>query len=109
MMAVLLTVTVACVYLGAAVIARHRAQASADLAALAAAGALAGGAQAACAHAVAVAEAMGASIAQCEVTGLDVVVAVDVSVALGRLAVGPARAVARAGPVDHATAQSAPA
>jgi len=102
MMAVLLTVTVACVYLGAAVIARHRAQAAADLAALAAAGGLADGAQAACAHAVAVAEAMDTSIARCEVTGLDVVVTVDVSVALGRLGRGTARAVARAGPVDSA-------
>ncbi len=44
MMAVLLTITVACVYLGSAVVARHRAQSAADLAALAAAGGLARGA-----------------------------------------------------------------
>lgn len=100
MMAMLVTVTVAGVYLGSAVIARHRAQAAADLAALAAAGALADGAQAACANAVAVAEAMHTKIETCSVEGLDVVVAVDVSVALGRLGVGAARAVARAGPVD---------
>jgi secretion/DNA translocation related TadE-like protein len=100
MMAVLLAITIACVYLGSAVIARHRAQAAADLAALAAAGVLARGAQSACAHAVAVAEAMRTAVVDCSVTGLDVVVAVDVSVALGRLGVGTARAVARAGPVD---------
>jgi secretion/DNA translocation related TadE-like protein len=99
MMAVLLMITVSCVYLGSAIVARHRAQAAADLASLAAAGGLVHGAQAACAQAVVVAEAMGASVTNCTVTGLDVVVAADVSAALGRLGVGTARAVARAGPV----------
>jgi len=99
MMAALLTITVACVCLGSAVVARHRAQSAADLAALAAAGGLAHGAQSACAHAVAVAEAMRTAVAGCSVAGLDVVVAVDVKVALGRLGIGTARAVARAGPV----------
>jgi len=101
MMAVLLTITVACAYLGSAVIARHRAQAAADLAALAAAGSLARGATAACAHAVAVAEAMRTAVADCSVAGLDAVVAVDVRVALGRLRIGTAHAVARAGPSTH--------
>jgi secretion/DNA translocation related TadE-like protein len=100
MMAVLLAVTVGGAYLGSAVIARHRAQAAADLAALAAAGALVDGAHAACADAAMLAEAMRASVAQCSVEGIDVVVTVDVNVALGRLGVGAARAVARAGPVD---------
>jgi secretion/DNA translocation related TadE-like protein len=100
MMAALLAITVACVYLGSAVVARHRAQAAADLASLAAAGGLVHGAQAACAHAAAVAEAMGASVTDCTVTGLDVVVSAEVSAALGRYGVGAARAVARAGPVD---------
>jgi secretion/DNA translocation related TadE-like protein len=100
MMVVVLTVTVACVYLGSAVSARHRAQAAADLAALAAAGALASGTQEACARADAVAEAMDTSVSDCSVDKLDVVVAVDIRVALGRLGVGTARAVARAGPVD---------
>jgi secretion/DNA translocation related TadE-like protein len=88
------------VYLGSAVIARHRAQAAADLAALAAAGRLTQGAGAACAHAGAVAEAMYTAVVDCSVVGLDVVVAVDVTAALGRLGVGTARAVARAGPVE---------
>lgn len=100
MMAVLLAVTVACVYLGSAVVARHRAQAPADLAALAAAGGLARGAETACGRAAAVAEAMGSSVADCTVSDLDVVVAVEVSAVLGRFGVGTARAVARAGPVD---------
>ncbi|HEX2286841.1 MAG TPA: hypothetical protein VHI10_18795 [Mycobacterium sp.] len=43
---------------------------------------------------------MHASVAQCVVHDLDVVVTVDVTVALGRFGVGPARGVARAGPVD---------
>lgn len=100
MVAVLLAITVACVYLGSAVIARHRAQAAADLAALAAAGRLTDGAGAACAHAVAVAEAMRTTVGDCSVIELDVVVVVDVTVALGRLLPGTARAVARAGPAD---------
>lgn len=100
MMAALLTITVACLYLGSAVIARHRAQAAADLAALAAAAGLARGAGAACAQAVVVAEAMHTRVETCSVTGLDVVVAVDVSVTLGRLGMGTAHAIARAGPVD---------
>ncbi|MFI5509796.1 Rv3654c family TadE-like protein [Mycobacterium sp. NPDC051804] len=104
MMAVLLTITVAGVYLGTAAVARHRAQAAADLAALAAAGGLADGAQAACVRAVAVADAMRTTVAECSVTGLDVVVAVEVSVALGRLGVGTARAVARAGPLESGLA-----
>ncbi len=101
MMAVLLAITVACVYLGSAVIARHRAQAAADLAALAAAGRLTQGRDTACSYAGALAEAMHTTLADCSVVGLDVVVAVDVPVALGRLGSGTARAVARAGPVDH--------
>lgn len=100
MMSVLLAITVACVYLGSAVVARHRAQAAADLAALAAAGGLLHGAETACGHAAAVAEAMGSSVAECTVSGLDVVVAVEVPAVLGRFGVGIARAVARAGPGD---------
>ena len=99
-MAGLIAMTVACAYLGAAVIARHRAQSAADLAALAAAGRLTQGAEAACAHAVSVAMAMDTKVADCSVIGLDVVVAVDVPVALGRLGNREARAVARAGPVE---------
>jgi secretion/DNA translocation related TadE-like protein len=100
MMAVLLTITIGGVYVGSAVIARHRAQAAADLAAVAAAAHLADGADAACMQASTVAKAMRARITQCAVDKLDVVVTMDINVALGRLGVGPARATARAGPVD---------
>ncbi|MEY8013983.1 Rv3654c family TadE-like protein [Mycobacterium sp. HUMS_12744610] len=101
MVAVVLCVTVAGAYLGAVVVARHRAQAAADLAALAAAARLPAGATAACARATAVARRMGAAAVRCEMDGLDVVVTVDVAVGL----VGPAgiaRAAARAGPAGPA-------
>ncbi|WP_367776428.1 Rv3654c family TadE-like protein [Mycolicibacterium rhodesiae] len=100
MMTGIIAMTVACVYVGAAVAARHRGQATADLAALAAAGWLTQGVDAACARAVALAEAMDTTVVDCAVTELDVVVAVEVPVTLGRLGTGTARAVARAGPVE---------
>jgi secretion/DNA translocation related TadE-like protein len=100
MMAVLLTLTVGGVYVGSAVVARHRAQAAADLAALSAAAHLADGGEAACVHATSLARAMRTTVTGCVVDDLDVIVTVDVSVALGRFGVGPARATARAGPVE---------
>jgi secretion/DNA translocation related TadE-like protein len=100
MMAVLLAITTGGVYVGSAVIARHRAQAAADLAALAAAQRLADGRGAACSRASALAQAMRATVAQCVVEELDVVVTVETSVPLGRIPLGPARAAARAGPTE---------
>ncbi|KKC02305.1 helicase [Mycobacterium nebraskense] len=94
MVAVLLCVTGAGAYLGSVVVARHRAQAAADLAALAAAARLPAGAEAACARATAVAREMRTD-ASCAVDDLDVVVTVQVAV-FG----GAARAAARAGPVN---------
>lgn len=94
MVVVLLSVTGAGAYVGSAVLARHRAQAAADLAALAGAARLPAGAAAACERATAVAREMRVNDAQCEVDELDVVVAVRVVVAFG----GAARAAARAGP-----------
>ncbi|MFG1931757.1 Rv3654c family TadE-like protein [Mycobacterium sp. NPDC048908] len=101
MMAVLLALTVGGVHVGSAVIARHRAQASADLAALAAAAHLGSGADAACARAVALARAMGTNSTRCAVDGLDVVITVEAALSLDRFGVGPARATAKAGPVHH--------
>lgn len=98
MMAVLLAITTGGVYVGSAVIARHRAQAAADLAALAAAQHLADGS--ACSQASVVARSMRATVTRCAVEDLDVVVSVETSVPVGRIPVGPARAVAKAGPVD---------
>jgi secretion/DNA translocation related TadE-like protein len=94
MVAVLLWVTGAGAYLGSVVVARHRAQAAADLAALAAAGWLPSGTAAACARATAVAREMRVDDARCAVDDLDVVVTVEVAVAFA----GTARAAARAGP-----------
>jgi secretion/DNA translocation related TadE-like protein len=98
MIAVLLTITAGGVYVGSAVVARHRAQAAADLATLAAAVHLTEGADAACAQAFALARAMRTTVTHCAVEDLDVVVTVDATLAFGRLGVGPARATARAGP-----------
>ncbi len=100
MMALLLAVTVGAVDVGAAVIARHRAQAAADLSALAAAGMMPVGLTAACEKAAVVAAAMGTAVTACTADALDVAVTVDAPVPLGRWGVGPARAVARAGPAD---------
>jgi secretion/DNA translocation related TadE-like protein len=100
MMAVLLAITVGGSYVGSAVIARHRAQAAADLSALAAATHLADGPAAACAQASAIARAMRTTIATCAVEDLDVVVTVETSLPLRTIGLGPALAAARAGPVD---------
>jgi len=92
---VLVSVSAAGLAIGTAVIARHRAQAAADLAALAAAGRLPGGPGQACREALSVATAMRTELHSCEVDRLDVVVRVWVQ--RGRIG-GPAGAVARAGP-----------
>jgi secretion/DNA translocation related TadE-like protein len=103
MIAVLLALTAFGGYVGSAVIARHRAQAAADLAALAAAVHLAEGVDAACTQATDLVRAMRTVVTQCVVEDLDVVITVDAPVAFGRLAVGPAQARARAGPVGPAS------
>jgi secretion/DNA translocation related TadE-like protein len=96
MVAVLLAVTGGGVTLGSVVVARHRAQAAADLSALAAASRLPAGPATACAWAARLARAMHADDADCSVDGLDVVVTVRMVVPVaGRFT---ARAAARAGP-----------
>jgi secretion/DNA translocation related TadE-like protein len=97
MVAVLLCITGAGAYLGSVVVARHRAQAAADLAALAAAAQLPSGVAAACARATAAAHQMRVDDTQCDVDGLDVVVTARVAVAFA----GVVRAAARAGPVGR--------
>jgi secretion/DNA translocation related TadE-like protein len=99
MVGVLLSATGGSVYLGSAVVARHRAQAAADLAALAAAARLAAGPETACAQAKGVARQMGVSTTGCAVDDLDVVVTTEVRLAVGGW--GSARAAARAGPADR--------
>lgn len=103
MIAVLLSITMGVVAVGTAVAARHRAQAAADLAALAAAGRVATGRQAACAWAASVARAMRTDVSDCRVDALDVVVSVETRIDLGRFGIGTAGAIARAGPVTAAT------
>ena len=100
MVAALLSITTGGVYLGSAVVARDRAQAAADLAALAAAARLAAGPETACAQAKLVARAMRGSTTGCAVDDLDVVVTIEVRLAVGGW--GSARAAARAGPADVA-------
>jgi secretion/DNA translocation related TadE-like protein len=105
MISLLVGLTVGAGGFGAVVIARHRAQAAADLSALAAAAAVPSGYQAACARAGQIATAMDAALAQCHADGLDIVVTVDVTVALHipvLAQIGPARSTARAGPVGSA-------
>lgn len=96
MVVVLLCITGGAAYLGSVVVARHRAQATADLAALAAAGRLVDGIDAACSRATMVAREMRVDDPHCAVEGLDVVVTVEVAVPFA----GVARAAARAGPAD---------
>ena len=91
----LLVLALAGVGLGGAVVARHRTQSAADLAALSAALRLPAGAAAACREAGAVAAAMKATLHACRVERLDVTVTVSTGGGIGRRA----QASARAGPV----------
>ncbi|ORV46597.1 helicase [Mycolicibacter engbaekii] len=96
MVAVLLSLTGGGLALGCAVIARHQAQAIADLAALAGAASAPAGPARACAQAGALARRMHATEISCTTDGLDVVVAIAIPVPGWHL--GSARASARAGP-----------
>lgn len=95
-MLVLLTVGL---QVAGAVIARHRAEAAADLAALAGAGQLLLGPDAGCAAAAVIAGRNGAAVTDCSWQGMDVLVTVRLPVQLG-----PVRSAvtgrARAGPVE---------
>lgn len=99
LIAALLVVTAGLLHLGGAIGDRHRAQTAADLAALAAASAP-GGAD--CAVADRIARANGAQGVQCAPWQGDVVVRVEVAAAawLRGLGLGPATAIARAGPAE---------
>lgn len=100
MITVLVLLTGGGAMVGSAVIARHRAQAAADLAALAGAARIGSGGATACASAASVSLAMRARMSECALDGLDVTVRVEVPVGLGRWGVHVARAAARAGPVE---------
>jgi secretion/DNA translocation related TadE-like protein len=81
----------------AAATGRHRAQAAADLGALAGAPYAVNGSSVACTRAAAIVEANGARLADCRVEGVDLIVVAELSVA----GVGTARGAARAGPVGE--------
>ncbi|MFD4427893.1 Rv3654c family TadE-like protein [Nocardia sp. NPDC058497] len=86
---------------GVVTVARHRAQAAADLGALGAASVLAEGAEVACAEAGEVARRMGVRVRRCSVAQWDVVVAVEANASFGVFGVRTVSAAARAGPVDE--------
>ncbi len=99
-LAALLAVAVAVVHLGGVAVARHQAESAADLAALAGAGRVVAGEQAACGRAGEITERMRVRLDSCRIQGWDVLVEVSASPAgpVGRF--GAAKARARAGPVD---------
>lgn len=100
--AALASVLVGVLFVGAAVVARHRAQSAADLGALAAASAHVLGDDGCAAATELLASADGRPrIVSCTVDGQDVVLRVAVSVRLGGLGVRDAVAAARAGPVGE--------
>ena len=95
-------VLVMVIYVGGAVLARHRAQSAADLSALAAAIDHVAGEVNPCAaaHDLAGRQRPRAELVGCRVDGDDVVVTVRVPVELGSLGTNHATAHARAGPID---------
>jgi secretion/DNA translocation related TadE-like protein len=85
--------------LGSAVVARHRAEAAADLAALASAGQAIAGREAACRLATRVAEQMSTTLISCELDEWDAIVRVSARPSRLIERFGVANATARAGPV----------
>lgn len=98
MVAVLLCVGSGGAYIASAVVARHRCQAAADLAAVAAAAALPAGAAVACERAAQVIQRLRAEYTGCVIEGLDVVVTAETALAFRPWRADSARAAARAGP-----------
>lgn len=98
-LAALLSVTVAALHLGGVAVARHQAESAADLAALAGAGRVVAGEQAACERAARITERMRVRLDSCRVRGWDVLVEVSAPPAGPVSRFGAARARARAGPV----------
>jgi secretion/DNA translocation related TadE-like protein len=96
---VLVAMGVAGAAVGTATVARHRAQAAADLGALAGAMRAVDGSVTACHRAAEIVAANGGRLAACTLDGFDLTIAVDVSVSPVRGLVRTAHASARAGPV----------
>ena len=100
--ALVLVMTALAIHLGAAVLARQRAETAADLAALAGAALVMQGPDLVCADVVRVAGANGATVDSCVVQGTDVLVSVVARVQAGPIS-GTVSARARAGPVGRIT------
>ncbi len=98
--AVLIGVLAAVLDVAAAIGARHRAEAAADLAALAAAGSAVRGREVACARAGDAATGTGGRLALCRLRGWEAVVEVQVDVRLSLLGGAVVRGRARAGPAN---------
>ncbi|MBY8855834.1 flp pilus-assembly TadE/G-like family protein [Nocardia sp. CA2R105] len=96
----LLAATLLFVQVGVVIVARHRAQAAADLGALAAAGASRTGDDA-CARARDLGQRMRVRVRTCTVVDWDVTVVAEVTASLGPLGSPDVRAIARAGPVEE--------
>ena len=100
--ALVLAITAVAIHLGAAVLARQRAETAADLAALAGAALVLRGPDLVCAGVVRVAGANRAIVDSCVVQGTDVLVSVVARVQAGPIS-GTVSARARAGPVMRIT------
>lgn len=98
--AALVVITGVAVQLAAVLLARHRAEVAADLAALAGAAVVLAGSDTACGAATVTATANGSELVSCEQDSLDLRVQVRVRVRAGPL-VGSAAGRARAGPVSE--------
>ncbi|MFC5231840.1 Rv3654c family TadE-like protein [Pseudonocardia zijingensis] len=98
---VITTVLLVGLHLGSAVLARHRAEAAADLAALAAAAVAVEGVDAACRRAAQIVAAGGGTVTSCLLDGWDAVVEVDVPIPIGVPGLDRATGRARAGPVPE--------
>jgi secretion/DNA translocation related TadE-like protein len=96
--AVMMIVLVASLHLGAAILARHRAESAADLAALAAARQAVRGEAAACREAASVAGAAGGTVTRCLLAGWDALVEVRMPVAVALPGLDSAVGQAMAGP-----------
>lgn len=100
-MLALIVVTMLIVHVGSLVATRHRAQSAADLAALAVAGSIEKGADAACAAAEPIASRMSVAVRECRIDGWDAVVTVTDAVQVPTFGAKEVQAIARAGPADE--------
>lgn len=87
-------------HIGAAILARHRAESAADLAALAAARLAAEGTERACRRADEIAAATGTRVVFCRLSGWEALIEVEAPVGLSLVGASTATGRARAGPAE---------